>query len=124
MTTELVTFGASDRIGYVIETLLARRISGAPVVDQRRRLIGMISEGDCMRLLVSDAYDGEGRGAQRTVRELMSKATTVVEPDADVYRIAQVFVTEKRRQVPVCDQGVVIGQVSRRDVLRTMRDLL
>lgn len=124
MCEDVITFTPADRLDHVMDTLLSHSISGAPVVDERRRLIGMVSESDCLRVLAAEAYDGEGRARQHTVRHLMSKTFTTVELDADIYRLAQIFVDQNRRRLPVVDAGVVMGQVSRRDVIRAMRTLI
>jgi CBS domain-containing protein len=54
MTTAVVTVDPDMRVEAVAELFLAKRISGAPVVDADNNLIGMVSEGDLMRRLESD----------------------------------------------------------------------
>ena len=124
MATSLGTFSASDRIEAVIDTLLDRKISGAPVVDEGGRLIGVISEGDCLRVLSSGAYDGEDRGGQQTVRDLMSTDLTTASPDTDLYALAHIFRDKRRRRLPVVEGDQLVGQVSRRDVLRAVQKML
>lgn len=123
MATTLVTFFEDQPIRDVIKALLKHRISGGPVIDSRRRLRGIISEMDCLRSLASGAYDGEPLLRGRIVRELMSTRCITVEPDANVYTMAHLFSQHSIRRLPVIEHGTLIGQVSRRDVIRAVEHL-
>jgi len=120
----LVTFRPDQRLAQVIRTMLRRRISGAPVVDGGMRLLGVISEFDCMRVVAAGAYDGDPVDGDRAVGDLMSVPVTTIEPDLDLYGIAHVFMTRRHRRLPVVTNGRVVGQVSRRDVLRAIDKML
>jgi len=123
MATTLVTFREDQPIREVIRALMRHRISGGPVVDDERHLLGMISEMDCLRSLASGAYDDEPFERGRVVAELMTRRCITVEPYANVYTMAHLFDHYSIRRLPVVDEGVVIGQVSRRDVLRAVEHL-
>ena len=56
MSTELITFFPEQSVSEVIEKLIQYRISGAPVVDHEHRLIGVISEGDCLKQVSDSRY--------------------------------------------------------------------
>lgn len=56
MTRHLVTFRSDTDLFTAINRLLEHRISGAPVVDSQGHLIGLLSEGDCLRGILSGAY--------------------------------------------------------------------
>lgn len=124
MATDVVHFRPEQTVKDAIATLLKYRISGGPVVDARLQLLGVISELDCLRVLASSSYDGEPPNGQRTVGELMSTKTTTVEPTTDLYAIAHLFLDQRVRRLPVLQNGRVVGQVSRRDVLRAMVPML
>jgi len=125
MPQRLITFRKDQRVREVIDALLSHRISGGPVVDEDGALVGIVSESDCLRVLSAGAYDGEDRGGQYTVEELMTKDVSTIAPDLDVYSIAHIFIEQRRRRLPVVDEaGQLIGQVSRRDVLRAVRSML
>jgi len=53
---DLITFSPDQEIMDVIDIILSKRISGAPVLDENRKLIGMISEKDCLRIIIDRAY--------------------------------------------------------------------
>ena len=51
MTTNLITFKAHQSIEDVMQTHIKNKISGGPVVNENNELIGIISEGDCIKQL-------------------------------------------------------------------------
>ena len=73
MATRLWTLSESDDIYKAIELLIKKRISGAPVVDENRRLVGVISEKDCFQLLAEGMDHDLPKG---TVGELMTTKDT------------------------------------------------
>ena len=115
MTRGLVTLSPEGGIYQAIEVLLKQRISGAPVVDPTGRLVGILSEKDCLRVLVGAALDGLPDGR---VCDFMTETVETIGPDASLYDIAHRFITRSYRRLPVVDEdGRIIGQVSRRDAL-------
>lgn len=121
MTHRVITFKPEQPVHEVVKVLLSKGISGAPVVDDERQLVGMISELDCIRAIAADAYEERyGVLMDRTVKDEMSKDPIVVDPSADIYKMTQLFEKHGVRRLPVIEDGALIGQVSRRDVLRTI----
>jgi CBS domain-containing protein len=120
MTRDLVTFRPEQTIRTAIDLLLRHRISGAPVVGEGRQFLGTLSEGDCMRAISAGSYDGEPVAAEHFVRDLMNHSPLTISPSTDIYAIAQTFVANDVRRLPVLECGCVVGQVSRRDVLRVI----
>jgi CBS domain-containing protein len=95
--------------------LLKQGISGAPVVAEDGGLVGVLSEVDLMEVVVQDSYYNENVGI---VADFMQVAVEHVDPDMDILKLAQRFVRNHRRRYPVLQDGVLVGQISRRDVLR------
>jgi CBS domain-containing protein len=118
MSADLVCLTPETDLAKAIDTLVRHKISGAPVVDSDRRLVGMLSEGDCLRGLFADCYYEE-RG--RTVASAMSQVTDVVDVEADIIKAAEIFIAKGRRRLPVMDGDRLVGQISRRDVLRAVQ---
>src|SRR5690606_25218077 len=116
----LITFRQDQPIREVVQVLLAKSISGGPVVENGRHLIGMISELDCMRALAGAAYEGHYTARDRLVRDEMTADSITINPDDNVYTMAHLFETRYVRRLPVVEDGQLIGQVSRRDVLRAL----
>ena len=57
MNTKLVTLSPGMRIQAAIKVLLKHNISGAPVVDDDRKLVDVLSEKDCLRIFANGAYN-------------------------------------------------------------------
>jgi CBS domain-containing protein len=120
MTPKLVTMRPDTPIFEAIHTLVARNISGAPVVDDAGRLVGLLSEHDCLRMIAAGEFHDHGYYAVTTVRDLMVEAAHTIDPTLDLYAIAAAFVRLRVRRLPVVDGATLIGQVSRRDVLAAL----
>jgi CBS domain-containing protein len=118
MTARLVTLTPEMSAVEAAEILLRDSISGAPVVDAHGHLLGLVSEFDCLQAVASAEYEMDLHDGAETVRELMTESCHTIPPDLDLYGIAHAFVNLGVRRLPVVDEGQLIGQVSRRDVLR------
>ena len=121
MTRKLVTFHRNDNVVQALGVLLDHRISGAPVVDDDGSLVGILSEVDLMAVIVQDSYYDEAMGI---VADFMRSPVDTIEPDMDIYALAEKFHKEHRRRYPVVQHGKLLGQISRRDVLRAVQDFL
>lgn len=118
MTRHLVTFRSDTDLFLAIDRLLEHRISGAPVVDSQGHLIGMISDGDCLRGVLAGACHEAAGGS---VSGYMSTQVETISPEADIIDACQRFLRGGRRRFPVVEEGVLVGQISRRDVLRAVK---
>ncbi len=125
MARNLVTLRPEMPLFEAIALLLERDISGAPVVDAQGGLVGMLSEHDCLRVIAAGEFHDHGHYAETTVGALMNELSHTIEPSTDIYSIAAAFVRHRIRRLPVLENGQLIGQVSRRDVLAQLdRDRL
>ncbi|RMF15665.1 MAG: CBS domain-containing protein [Gammaproteobacteria bacterium] len=121
MTTKLVTFKPEDELTGAIERMLKHGISGAPVVNDAGEVVGMISEMDCLKSILSCSYyDYECLGG--TVGEYMTREVDVISPEDDILSVTQKYIDQRRRRFPVVENGKLVGQISRRDVLRAIKD--
>ena len=114
MTTRLISFKPKANVVEAMDQLLKARISGAPVVDDDGNLVGILSEVDLMKVIVQDSYYDESVGI---VADYMRTEVDTVDPEMDIYTLAEKFIKEHRRRFPVMSGGRLVGQVSRRDVL-------
>ncbi len=117
MTKNPVTVKADTPIFEAIQKLLDRSISGATVVDDENRVIGVISEMDCLQAILSGVYHGDAGGK---VSEIMSTEVETGDPDAGVLAIAQQLIDGHRRRLPVVRNGKFVGQYSCRSILRAV----
>lgn len=119
MTRHLVTFRSDMDLFTAINRLLEHNISGAPVVDSQGHLIGLLSEGDCLRGILAGAYHEEVGG---NVSAYMAREVETVTSQTDIIEASERFLRGRRRRLPVGDDGVLVGQISRHDVLRAVKE--
>lgn len=121
MTTRLVTLSPEMDVFEAIGLLLKNRISGAPVVDQQRKFLGIFSEKTSMQVLISAAYE---QLPTCRVEAFMNKdPLRVIEEGTSLLAIAQLFLDTPYRRLEVLRDGRLLGQISRRDVLRAEHHL-
>jgi len=123
MTKSLVTLAPTLSVFDAIRALVKNRISGAPVVDADGKMVGMLSEADCLRVLAAGEFYSDDHREEGTVRDYMTEVFKFIEPGLDIYAIAQYFLTHSVRRLPVMQGDDLIGQVSRRDVLLAIENL-
>ena len=117
MTKNPVTLSPDMEILKATHLLIHKDISGAPVLDTHGRLVGVLSERDCMRVAMQADYYGEPGGL---VKEFMSKNPQWVSPEQSILTIADLFINGRYHRYPVLDNGRLVGIISRRDVMRAM----
>jgi CBS domain-containing protein len=117
MSASLVTLSPSTPILEAARLLVENRISGAPVVDHTGNLVGVLSEKDCMRIALQAGYHSEVAGI---VEEYMHKEVRTVDAERNVVDVAMMFIEDDYRRYPVMKDGRLVGQISRRDVLRAL----
>lgn len=117
MAASLVTFHPDTEMRLAISQLVEKRISGAPVVDDHGNLVGILSEQDCMKVALSAGYHDDYAGH---VKDYMSKKVTTIDADTSILELAQRFIDSPFRRYPVMQNNRLVGQVSRRDVLRAL----
>ena len=118
MARSEATLSPTLDIYLALQQLLKRKLTGAPVVDEHGVLRGMLTERDCLKVLVGGVFDGLPSG---NVEDYMSTPAESVRPTASLYDIVHLFLTRPYRKLPVVDDvGCVVGQVSRRDALKAL----
>ena len=115
MTPKVFSVKEDMTMEAALRSLLKHSHSGAPVVDNDGRLVGMLSEKDCLRMFFVGMYDRLPLGK---VSQYMSKDVSTCDRYDDIYTVARVFFQNSFRRLPVVDlNGVMVGIISRRDVL-------
>jgi predicted transcriptional regulator len=98
----------------VVKILLHNHVSGLPVVDDHRKVIGFISEQDCIHALLVSNYHGEGNPK---VDDVMFHNPITISPEMSVVDLAQNLGAGKPKVYPVTDHGKLIGIVTRTAIL-------
>lgn len=122
MTTQLITFSADQSIFEVIDILLKNRISGGPVVNEHNELIGVISEGDCLKEVVKGKYHNMPILSGK-VSDHMATNVISIGPETSIFDAANQFLSKRLRRFPVIENGRLIGQISQKDVMKAVKNL-
>jgi len=122
MATNLITFKPNDSIEHVLHILTTKKISGGPVVDDDGKLVGMISEGDCLKEIIKGKYSNTPSLAG-TVKEHMSTDVQTMDPDLNIFDAANQFLNMKIRRFPVMSYGNLIGQISISDITKGIQKM-
>ena len=130
MTTDVITVSPETGLKQVAELLAARGISGAPVVDESRRVVGVVSEADILakerwprrprrleRLLGRDGLDA--KTTARTAGEAMTAPAVTIGAERRVDAAAALMLDRSINRLPVVDAaGLLVGIVTRADLVR------
>lgn len=123
MTKKIITFKPETPIKEVVNTLLTNRITGAPVLNDRQEVVGLIDDKDCLNILFGDVYHRHPVG-QETVASYMSNVMKTISIKTDILEVANIFLTTPYKRLLVMDDnGKLAGQISRRDILRAIQEL-
>lgn len=120
MITKLITLSPEMNVFDAIKVMLKNKISGAPVIDSNQTYLGVFSEKCCMSVLVDAAYAGT---PSTRVDAYMNKEARTITEETDLLNIAQIFLNTNSRRLPVLRDGKLLGQISRRDILKAIHDL-
>jgi CBS domain-containing protein len=101
--------------------LVQHGYSGAPVVDEAGKVLGVFTEHDSIKALSDSLHEGMPVGK---VSYYMTKALLSVAPDMPVLEVARQFVVGQHRRLLVVDNAQLIGIVTRRDLVRGLSTLL
>lgn len=117
MTTDLITFKANQSVEEVIDTLIKYKISGGPVVNDNYELIGIISEGDCIKQISESRYHNMPL-TDDSIEKYMAKDIETIDGNLNIFDAAKQFLDSKRRRFPIVREGKLVGQISQKDILK------
>lgn len=120
MARDPVTLTPHMEINHAMNVLLDGRLSGAPVVDSQGWLVGVLSKKDCLTAALEASYYRQWGGR---VEAYMARDVKTLEAGMDMIAATRAFVDSSFRRFPVMENGELVGQISRADALRAMRDL-
>lgn len=120
MKTRLVTLTADMDVFEAVGLLLDNRISGAPVLDENGRCMGVFSEKTSMAVLLDAAYDQ--LPTSRVGAYIDPDPDRAIPEDKDLLSISRMLLNTHYRRLEVVREGRLLGQISRRDVFRALYD--
>jgi CBS domain-containing protein len=116
MTRKLITFHPEQSILEVMESFSKHRISGGPVLDDNGFLVGIVSEADCMKQISESRYFNQPI-LEKSVDRFMSRDVETIPHDISIFDAADLFYKNNRRRLPVLRDGLLVGQISRKDIV-------
>ncbi len=145
MQKDVITLRRVDKIEDAAKILREKKISGAPVVDEDNKMIGIVSEGDIMRLLefhspnlnlilpspldlielpirMKSEYDEISAGLKKAslvlVQEIMTRKVIKISPEKSISDAAELMDSHKVKRLPVVDEkGDMVGIITRGDII-------
>ena len=120
MSPDVIAVRAGDEVAHAWRTLTRHMIHQTPVLDDTGRLVGLVSERNLLTTFNVD--DGEVRDVLlKRVGDVMTTPVVAASPVTDIRRIARVMLDRDVDGVPIVnDAGVLLGFVSRSDILRAV----
>ena len=112
---------APDMDAYeAVDLVSAKKLAGVPVVDAEDRLVGFVTEKDCLRLQVtSHQYNMTGR----KVHDIMSEIKAQLRPEMDLFTAATQFSSCHFGTLPVLDGDRLVGSISRQNMLDAIQKM-
>lgn len=119
MSRKVVSFDVNDDVTDVVATLLEHRITGAPVLNDEHEVIGFISEQDCIKEMLNTAFYCD---LTATAEDVMRTDVVTLDPDMPISQLAEQLNVNRPKVYPVVKDGVLVGIISRSDVLQALFD--
>ena len=114
MTKRVVTIPEDMKIERICNILICNSVSGVPVVNDKNKFTGFVSERDIVAVIAS------GGNLDKKAKDIMCKKTTTVREDMKLTQVRNIFESKHFRHLPVIKKGEVVGVISRRDVFRKL----
>ena len=139
MTKDVITISSAATVEELARLLIEHKISGAPVVNNKKELIGIVTENDLISqnkrlhiptiIRLFDAFIVLGSGkleeeikkmAAATVEEICIKKVVSITEDTPLQEVATIMSEQKIHLLPVLRNNVVVGIVGKADVVNAM----
>ena len=116
MKRNLVVFSPNDSIFEVMKKFVKHKISGGPVLNKNGKIVGVISEADCMKE-ISDSRYFNMPILDKRVKNFMQKNVDTINSSTSIFDAASRFHNSSRRRFPVIENQKLVGQISRKDIV-------
>lgn len=114
MSTQPATVNQQTSLAEARRIILDRALPEVYVTDDHGRLLGTVSDYELLKATIMHAE------LTQTVTCVMSRSLLVLKPETPFEQVAGLFRESCHARLPVVENGHVIGQLCRRDVLRTL----
>lgn len=119
MDASIVPLRLDTSLAEAVDRITDSHHLGLPVVDSDQQLVGFLSEQDCMKYVISGSYYAD---SLTRVGDIMRPDPLKVAANESLLALAERMQTGKPKNYPVCDEGRLVGLVTRSAVLRALND--
>lgn len=142
MSKEVITCQADNTVSDAASLMADKGFSVLPIVDAENKLIGILTESDFVgkevdipHALVSikqlfgqnyhlgEVEDVYARAKDTKIGDVMSKRVTTVKPDSSLTEVVELMVAKHLKRLPVVENGVLVGIITRKDLLKAFNTL-
>jgi len=111
MTQDVVSIHTSGKINEALNLMKRHKIGGLPVVDDDKRVLGILTEKDLISLF-------RGRISGVKVAELMTRRVTTATPSMSIFEAERTMIEQGFRRLPIVSDKTVLGMITARSILR------
>jgi CBS domain-containing protein len=137
MSTDVLTVHPKDSLHQVSKKLAEKNTSGAPVVDDIGRIVGIVSEHDIVAYLSTfddSELDVESKdlphlahiyiqASATPVEDVMTTEVIHAKPVTSIEMLASLMTNNNINRIPIVVKGKLVGMVSRIDILRNIANV-
>jgi acetoin utilization protein AcuB len=129
MSKPVITIGPSVPIQEALQMMREKSIRRMPVVDDRKRIVGLVSEKDLLDASPSDAtslsvWELNYLLSKITIKDIMTREVITISEDTPLEEAARIMADNKIGSLPVVEDGTVIGIVTETDLFKIFLELL
>ncbi len=117
MSIRVETFHVNQPIFEVAKNLANTRTSGNPVIDSDGKLVGFLSEKDCLKHLYEQSVNSTPFGV---VADYMTTDVECIQSDSYLYPIIENFISKPYQAYPVLEGNILVGIIRRPEVLQAL----
>ncbi len=117
MTKNLISIKKDTKVTEAINLMLGKNVSGLPIVNDDKSLLGIISEKDMLQLAFSDSIENE------IVATYMTENIVTLDDDTELLDVCECLMTETFKRIPILSNNKLVGIISRRDILKYILEM-
>jgi len=114
MNQNFIKLSPKTTISNAINILMSERLIAAFVINDDNEVVGILSEKDCLNLVLHHSFDPRPAGL---VKDYMHEMSLSIPSSTTALEATQILIEEKTRRLPVIDNGKLMGQITRRNLI-------
>lgn len=122
MQKRVITFTEEMTLFEAMKRMIKHKVSGGPVVNHHNEVVGIVSEGDCVKQISYSRYYNMPL-SDVNVEHKMNRSVETVSPNENIFDVANKFLHHKRRRFPVVEEGKLLGLVSQKIIIKLALEL-